>query len=447
MPLPRIGRDEMNLCEFPFALLTDRAPKGLNTVVFADRVEGKDRVPVERIWTVTGSDKFGLPIAGDEQVYIALMEVTKEQGFEDRRVYITRYDLIKRLGWPDKGDSYRRLRDGLDRLLGVTIKAQRAFWDNAARKYVDVGFHIIDDYALYDETPGRKAAAPQAPMPLSYISWNSVIFASFQAGNIKQLDADFYFGLRSAISRRLFRYLDKKRYDGKAVFRIGMQKLAFEKLGMSRHYFPSHIRQELRRAHDELCENGYLRGVEILKTDRRSPEQVVYHFAARKATGPRGARTTAEQDTLAAQLKQAGVTERVAKELAQGCPEEVAAQLEYLPYRKADDAAAVVVEAIRNKWEPPASFLKAQAHKQRLAHETAETEAAEKARRAEQATKEREKELQQAAWDALTDEERQAIEAEALAALQTQNAMVARRPESAAYKALFKTECLRRARG
>ena len=28
---------------------------------------------------------------------------------------------------------------------------------------------------------------------------------------------------------------------------------------MSRNYYPSHIRQELRRAHDELRENGYLR--------------------------------------------------------------------------------------------------------------------------------------------------------------------------------------------
>ena len=443
IPPPRIGRDEMNLCEFPFALLTDRPPKGLNTVVFSDRVEGKDKVPVERTWTVTGSDKFGLPIAGDEQIYVALMEVTKEQGFEDRKVYITRYDLVKRLGWPDKGGSYRRLRDGLDRLLGVTITAQRAFWDNAARKYVDVGFHIIDDYALYDEAPGRKSAAVQAPMPLSHITWNSVIFASFKAGNIKQLDTDFYFGLRSAISRRLFRYLDKKRYDGKATFRIGIEKLAFEKLGMSRNYYHSHIRQELRRAHDELCESGYLRGVEYQKSDRRSPELVVYHFVMRRPA-PRVQHTSVEAEALAKRLMQVGVTERTALELARDCGEQAALQLDYLSFRRADDPAAVVVEAIRNHWEPPASYLKAQAHRQRMAEEEATARVEEERRQAAEDAEELARSARQAEWDALPEDRRAAIEMAAAEMLLVRSPVVAARPDSAAYKAMLREECWRR---
>ena len=120
----------MNLAEFPFALLADRHPKGLETVIFSDVITGRDGEQVERVWTVTGSEEFGLPLASDELVYVALMEVTKEQGFRNRTIYITRYDLIKRLGWADKGDSYKRLQQALDRLLSVTIKAERAFWDN-----------------------------------------------------------------------------------------------------------------------------------------------------------------------------------------------------------------------------------------------------------------------------------------------------------------------------
>ncbi|MCD6360661.1 MAG: replication initiator protein A [Armatimonadetes bacterium] len=367
----RIGRDEMNLAEFPFALLADRHPDGVDTIVFTDTVRGKEG-EVERVWTVTGSEEFGLPLASDELVYVALMEVTKEQGFESRTIYITRYDLIKRLGWPDKGGSYRRLQAALDRLLGVTIKAERALWDNRKQRYVDVGFHIIDDYAIYDEQPGRKSRAGKKRLPYSYVAWNQVVFESFRAGYIKHLDAAFFFGLRSALSRRLYRYLDKKRYDGKPVFRIGLRKLAFEKLGMSRNYYPSHIKQELARAHRELTEKGFLREVRYQARPGDQDDLVEYRFTSRRYMVKREAKKPDELDDLAQELVAAGVTPAVAAELVAEHGEEARVQLKYLPFRAPRDPAAMLVEAIRGRWEPPASYL--QARKENLAQQ-AEQEA------------------------------------------------------------------------
>jgi hypothetical protein len=46
-PAPLIGRDEMNLAEFPIALLADRVPRGQKTLYFEDQ-HGR--------LTVTGSD-------------------------------------------------------------------------------------------------------------------------------------------------------------------------------------------------------------------------------------------------------------------------------------------------------------------------------------------------------------------------------------------------------
>ena len=357
--LARIGRDEMNLAEFPFALLADRAPQGLNTVSFEDQVPGKDGVLVNRVWTVTGGESFGLPLASDEQVYVVLMEVSKEQGFDQRSVFVTRYDLIKRLGWPDKGDSYRRLRAALDRLLGVTIKAEKAFWDKAKQRYVDVGFHIIDDYALYDETPGRKSSGGQEVLPLSFITWNQVIFRSIQAGNIKQLDAAYFFALRHNVSRRLYRYLDKKRYDGKPTFRIRLKKLAFEKLGMSRSYYPSQIKRELARAHEDLARTGFLSNVRYEKSPGNSEELVVYTFTHRKRQVSEQPPAPDHARELVEMLQEAGVSGAVARQLVDEFGDEVRIQLQYLPYRSAQDRAAVVVEAIRGSWEPPASYLAA----------------------------------------------------------------------------------------
>lgn len=437
---PRIGRDEMNLAEFPFALLSDRAPEGVNTIQFEDTVEGKDGLLVKRSWTVTGGEKFGLPLAADEQVYVVLMEVTKEHGFDQRTIPITRYDLIKRLGWPNKGESYRRLREALDRLLGVTITARRAFWDKAKQRYVDVGFHIIDDYALYDEAPGRKRHDQQDPLPLSFISWSQVIFRSFQAGNIKQLDTAFYFSLRSSLSRRLYRYLDKKRYDGKGKYRIGIRKLAFEKLGMSRNYYPSQIKQELKRAHQELIQNGFLQAVEYEPGGNGGEELVVYHFTQRKflvAPPPQEPDTIQE---LCDQLVEQGVTPAVARQMVRDFGDEVRIQLQYLPYRGAQDPAAVLVEAIKGRWEPPASYLKARAEEQRRQQEQQRQTLQAKLKAQEEARLELLRATTQTLLDRLSEPERSRLIAAATARINDKSPAVARRPHSRAFSAMLNEE-------
>lgn len=439
-PPPRVGRDEMNLAEFPFALLGDRAPGGINTVKFEDVIEGKDGKLIERTWTVTGSEHFGLPLAGDEQVYVALMEITKEQGFDERTVNITRYDIIKRIGWAHKGDSYRRLRASLDRLLGVTITAEKAFWDKQKQRYVDVGFHIIDDYALYDEAPGRKRRDGQEPLPLSFISWNQVIFRSFQAGNIKQLDTAFFFSLKSSISRRLYRYLDKKRYDGKGRYRIGLKKLAFEKLGMSRKYYPSHIKQELKRAHDELGLHGFLAKVEYHKPKGGGEEQVHYYFTRRKYLSTGDPRAPDQLSELAEQLVEAGITSAVAEQLVREFGDEVRVQLQYLPHRAAQDPPAVLVEAIKGKWEPPASYLKARAEEERRIAEETQRSLRDKLKAEHEAQSELRRATTFALLDSLDQDEQERLIHSAENIVASKSPAVAQRPQSHAFAAMRNEE-------
>lgn len=433
---PRVGGDEMNLAEFPFTLLSDRQPPGLNTIQFSDTIRGKDGQQVQRTWIVTGGEEFGLPVASDEQVYVALMEITREQGYAHRVIHVTRYELIKRLGWPEKGGSYKRLKGALDRLLGVTITAKQAFWDKVEQSYVDVGFHIIDDYALYSEPRGRKPTGPRRPKPLSYISWNEIIFQSFQAGNIKQLDTGFYFGLHSAVSRRLFRYLDKKRLDGKPAFRIGLHKLGFEKLGMSRRYYPSHIKQELRRAHDELIANGFLRGFKYYRPGRDTDERVIYWFPGARPPSADDTPLSPPADLLSA-LDALGMTASVARRLLADHGAEVARQLDYLPYRSPHDPPAMLVEAIRGQWAAPASYLKTRAQQ-----EEARREAQAELQRHQQRQEELEKRA--AALEAcrrklasLSPTERAQIESASRQQLEQDNPALAAHPDSTTYEVVL----------
>jgi len=413
----RLAYDELNLVEFPFALLSDRQRPGVASIIFTDEIRGAEGEPVRRVWTVTGAEEFGLPTATDELVYLILTELTREQGLQEPKVHFSRYDVLRRLGWPDKGSSYRRLRCALDRLLGVTITATRAFYDRRTRSYVDVGFHILDDYALFNEPRGRKARDGQAPS--SFIRWNRVIFTSFLAGYVKRLDLGTYLSLRSAVSRRLYRYLDKKGYDGKSQFRIGLTKLALEKLGMSRAYYPSHIRAELARAHEELLGIGFLRAVRYETSAVTGDEMVVYRFGRRREA-------PVPHEDVVRRLTDLGMAEPVAVQLVLTDVEAVQEQLDYLPFREARNPAALLVRAIQEGWPAPPGY----------APQTSEPSR-------DMALAPRERPRRGAPRDPaealalLSEEDRLDLERRAADQLRRENPRVAQHPDSAAYGALL----------
>src|SRR4051794_34493685 len=143
---PLIGRDEMNLAEFPIALIADRAPSGQKTIYFQDR-NGR--------LTVTGSDAYGLPTATDTDVIIALIYLTKlRSGFADVKVNFSKYELINLLNWHDEGGSYKRLDLSLNRWSGVLLVYDKCWWNNRQERFTSAKMHILDS-VVFAEAGGR----------------------------------------------------------------------------------------------------------------------------------------------------------------------------------------------------------------------------------------------------------------------------------------------------
>jgi len=122
-----VGKDEMNIVEFPITLLSRRHMSSEKTIKFSDVIAGEDNKPVRREWIVTGSDEFGLPLSQDNDVWIALLLMARERGFKDRKVYFSRYKLCKIMNVKKGGNKYQRIEDALNRLTGVRIYAKNAF--------------------------------------------------------------------------------------------------------------------------------------------------------------------------------------------------------------------------------------------------------------------------------------------------------------------------------
>lgn len=256
----RQGKDEMNLAVFPLAALYTHISKDTRSLKFEDTIVGQNGKLVKRVWTIQGGSEAGLPTATDEDVYVALMELTQRQGFENQRVYFSRYDLLNRLGWCRCGKCYQRLEESLVRLNNVTFHARNAFWDNEAKSYVTAAFSLIQGFHIYEEVTGRKAERDE---PHSWIMWSDQLYKSFKSGYLKFLDTELYFSLRTSTSRRLYRYLDRQLGENDR-FCIDLFKLAHEHLGISRNFhYESEIIRQLRPALDELVEKSYLESWEV----------------------------------------------------------------------------------------------------------------------------------------------------------------------------------------
>ena len=225
-PVPLIGRDELNLAEFPIALIAERQPKGKKTIYFQDQ-HGR--------LTVTGSDEYGLPNAVDTDVLVALLYLTKQRNnFTNVKVYFSRYELIHLLGWPDEGWSYRRLEESLNCWGGVWLLYDGCWWNNRLKCHTDMKMHIIDTIEIVkNKARGKVRVTGRDERPLSWFEWNKTFIESCQADNLRHLNLDEYFSLKSAVAKRLYRFLGK-RFHVRHDWTFDLREIAFDRVGLSR---------------------------------------------------------------------------------------------------------------------------------------------------------------------------------------------------------------------
>jgi hypothetical protein len=434
-------KDELNLAEFPIAALTDRVPDGQLTLVFEDKLERRDNPPIVRRLTIMGTPKHGLPTSLDDEVLVGLIQLTKRRSnFTDQKVTFSRYELIDLLGWPQSGHSYKRIEEALHRWVGVVLMYENAWWDNNAKSWVDENFHVLDNVTLYDRErrkpttkggkgagktgAGRKSAKKAGtigdPLPLSSFRWNEVIFQSFQSGNLKQLDLEFYLKLRLPTTKRMFRFLDKRFYRRNQLD-FDLRTLACEHIGLSRTYAPTELKRKLKPALEELEQLGFLEPLSLEEryswVNRGNWRIILIRGQASQESQPPSPSDTTD---LVKAMVERGVSSKMASELVNSHPHaRIRTKLEVFDWlvknedkRVGKNAAGYLVASIRSDYREPGEFASAKeasksADRAKTAAE-ADRKQKRKARDEEEQAKLRETELRKR-WEALSDRERDAI--------------------------------------
>jgi hypothetical protein len=429
----RLGKDEMNLAEFPIALLADRVPKGQTSIQFQDRIfDEKSGKTIVRKVTIKAPEetngRHGLPTAVDDDVILGLIQLTKmANGFTSREVEFSRLELIKLLGWPDSGESYRRLSVSLKRWLSVTLLYENAWRDNRKGAWITKGFHILDNIELND----TRITGEQGELFPSKITWNKVVFESFESGYLKSLDYGLYLKLKHQTSRRMYRFLSKRMYRGPEVA-LDLRDFAITHIGLSPSYGTNagKLKEKLQPAIDELAAVGFLAATTKDQRYHKAGKNWTIRLAQQTtapAAEPAAPQTDSAPPPLAAELISRGVTAKTAAALVSQHPAEII-QLKIDVFdwlvgrqdkRVGKSPAGYLVKSINDDYAAPKGFLsKAERQQREAARQAKDRTAAEDCRRRQaQAARERvERQAILAYWESLTPPQQAELQAAADAA-------------------------------
>ena len=249
----------MNFLERTFSSASTR-PGNTQPLVF-DRVtsDPETHSPIKQRLTISFSSAYGQPSIQDDEVYVGLLALTHQrlqEGSDSSKIRFTRYELINTLGWSDCGRSYENIDRAINRLGGVWVVSDNAFYDRESKSWVDVKFHIINESHLFTREKYDRAREQTKQRPKSWIEWGGPLLKSIQHGNLATFDLNAYRSIKSGVAKKLYRYSNKRLYK-RAKYVIDISELAEEKLGFKSGQAKSELKRKLEPSLVELTRFGF----------------------------------------------------------------------------------------------------------------------------------------------------------------------------------------------
>ena len=258
IPYDNIGKDDINFPEFCFGIIGRTSAKNQpQELVYLDKNNPNQNI------TIIRSD-LGFPTQFTRDLRLTLSRMAFQQnGFKDQRVKITGSLILKEMGLAITGPNMNTLRKHLDILTRTRIKFNGSYFVKEQKGKIngELDINIIQGYNIKYTTKNIDKSANSVFIPelSGYILWQSDYFENFLKGASNMIDMDFvlYSRLNGDITKQLYLFLNKRRFN-KDTFRISLDVLAYEKLGISMTRPIFKIKFDLKKSHEELIRTGFL---------------------------------------------------------------------------------------------------------------------------------------------------------------------------------------------
>jgi hypothetical protein len=246
---------EQNLEKFPLFDLKARK-RGVKARVFEKVIPGEGGVSLNQMWKVIPSGEYGMPGPVDQDVYLAVLQLLQQRGGmpEDGELSFSLYELRKILGWlDDSSGAYKEIRDALLRIATTSMQSRNAFYSAQERR------RIVDTFNIWSVHFAEHEVKGQTVRERHVLKFHPIFIRNYMAQYLKGIDSDFYWSLRSPVSKRLYRLVDLQRAGGLSweTDLFGVR----DQVPLDYNY-PSQIKRALQKAHDELLQRDFLSGVE-----------------------------------------------------------------------------------------------------------------------------------------------------------------------------------------
>lgn len=252
---------ERNLEEYPLFELKARQ-RGSKARLFERVIEGEGGVSLKQTWKVIPSGEYGMPGPVDQDVYLAVLQLLEQRGGmpADGELAFSLYELRKVLGWSDdSGGAYREIRDALVRIQLTGVQSSNAFYSAADEQLIADSFNVWSVHFAQRKKKGGAGSRARTTQDRHVLRFHPVFIRNYEAQYLKGLDADFFWGLRMPLSKRLYRLIDLQRAGGLS-WRTDL--FAVRDQVPLDYLYASQIKRVLKKAHEELEEKGFLSRVE-----------------------------------------------------------------------------------------------------------------------------------------------------------------------------------------
>lgn len=338
---------EGNLCEYPFFLLSKTKEKiTLKTYEFEDVTSPKGDV-LKRKFVVKGID--GIPTSFDQDVVMAILKIGTRTKTLLGDISLTLYEITKTL----RNVSSKRVKESIRRLQSTAYDSTHAVLVKETNDifYVEDLFSILDNAHFREYKPGENKRKARE---CSYIRFNKYFLQNFVNHYYKYIDFNVYQNLRTPSAKKLYLFLEKKKFE-KEKFEICIKKLAAVLPLETKR--TRDAKKVIKQACERLIQQGVIKGYGF-KDDKITFSFPSYKKKEPSALPPSPERLEGEKGKLLDDLLNFGITERIAKELIKNCKlEDIKKQIEALPFRKADNPQGVLVKSIVENWALPSKYL------------------------------------------------------------------------------------------